>query len=296
MRFFYCPVNGLINSLAIIGVGLIGSSLALSLKQSGYVKRVTGYGRSEASLQKGLELGVLDDYSLSLTDAVSAADVVIVAVPLGAMAGVFKQMQPALKATAIVSDVGSVKASVVQDARAGLADAFVRFVPGHPIAGSEHSGVEAGFASLYQGRKTILTPLEETSGDALQVIDAMWRATGALVENMDVDHHDRVLAATSHLPHMLAFSLVSHLSKLSEQDEIFDYAAGGFRDFTRIASSDPVMWRDICLANGSALLELIDGFKAELDQISGSIRGQNPDALLEFFRHSKHTRDQLRNL
>ncbi|MBC8211601.1 MAG: prephenate dehydrogenase/arogenate dehydrogenase family protein [Gammaproteobacteria bacterium] len=286
----------MINSLAIIGVGLIGSSLALSLKQSGYVKRVTGYGRSEASLQKGLELGVLDDYSLSLTDAVSAADVVIVAVPLGAMAGVFKQMQPALKATAIVSDVGSVKASVVQDARAGLADAFVRFVPGHPIAGSEHSGVEAGFASLYQGRKTILTPLEETSGDALQVIDAMWRATGALVENMDVDHHDRVLAATSHLPHMLAFSLVSHLSKLSEQDEIFDYAAGGFRDFTRIASSDPVMWRDICLANGSALLELIDGFKAELDQISGSIRGQNPDALLEFFRHSKHTRDQLRNL
>jgi len=286
----------LINCLAIIGVGLIGSSLALSLKQSGYVKKVIGCGRSEAGLQKGVELGVLDDYSLSLSDAVSDADVVIVAVPLGTMAAVFEQIQPALKASAIVSDVGSVKASVVEDARAGLQDAFTRFVPGHPIAGSEHSGIEAGFASLYQGRKIILTPVTETSEEALQVIDAMWRATGAVVESMDVDHHDRVLAATSHLPHMLAFSLVSHLSKLSEQDEIFNYAAGGFRDFTRIASSDPVMWRDICLANGSALLELIDGFKAELDQISLSIREQNPDELLEFFRHSKHTRDQLRNL
>jgi len=289
-------VNSLINCLAIIGVGLIGSSLALSLKQSGYVKKVIGCGRSEAGLQKGVELGVLDDYSLSLSDAVSDADVVIVAVPLGTMAAVFEQIQPALKASAIVSDVGSVKASVVEDARAGLQDAFARFVPGHPIAGSEHSGIEAGFASLYQGRKIILTPVTETSEEALQVIDAMWRATGAVVESMDVDHHDRVLAATSHLPHMLAFSLVSHLSKLSEQDEIFNYAAGGFRDFTRIASSDPVMWRDICLANGSALLELIDGFKAELDQISLSIREQNPDELLEFFRHSKHTRDQLRNL
>ena len=286
----------MINCLAIIGVGLIGSSLALSLKQSGYVKKVIGCGRSEAGLQKGVELGVLDDYSLSLSDAVSDADVVIVAVPLGTMAAVFEQIQPALKASAIVSDVGSVKASVVEDARAGLQDAFARFVPGHPIAGSEHSGIEAGFASLYQGRKIILTPVTETSEEALQVIDAMWRATGAVVESMDVDHHDRVLAATSHLPHMLAFSLVSHLSKLSEQDEIFNYAAGGFRDFTRIASSDPVMWRDICLANGSALLELIDGFKAELDQISLSIREQNPDELLEFFRHSKHTRDQLRNL
>ena len=286
----------MINCLAIIGVGLIGSSLALSLKQSGYVKKVIGCGRSEAGLQKGVELGVLDDYSLSLSDAVSDADVVIVAVPLGTMAAVFEQIQPALKASAIVSDVGSVKASVVEDARAGLQDAFTRFVPGHPIAGSEHSGIEAGFASLYQGRKIILTPVTETSEEALQVIDAMWRATGAVVESMDVDHHDRVLAATSHLPHMLAFSLVSHLSKLSEQDEIFNYAAGGFRDFTRIASSDPVMWRDICLANGSALLELIDGFKAELDQISLSIREQNPDELLEFFRHSKHTRDQLRNL
>jgi len=289
-------VDSLINCLAIIGVGLIGSSLALSLKQSGYVKKVIGCGRSEAGLQKGVELGVLDDYSLSLSDAVSDADVVIVAVPLGTMAAVFEQIQPALKASAIVSDVGSVKASVVEDARAGLQDAFTRFVPGHPIAGSEHSGIEAGFASLYQGRKIILTPVTETSEEALQVIDAMWRATGAVVESMDVDHHDRVLAATSHLPHMLAFSLVSHLSKLSEQDEIFNYAAGGFRDFTRIASSDPVMWRDICLANGSALLELIDGFKAELDQISLSIREQNPDELLEFFRHSKHTRDQLRNL
>ena len=286
----------MINRLVIIGVGLIGSSLSLSLKKSNYVHTVVGCGRSEANLKKGIELGVLDEFSLSITEAIKGADVVIVAVPLGAMKAVFKQMQPALDSSTVITDVGSAKGSVIKDARENLGDEFSNFVPGHPIAGSENSGVEAGFASLYQGRKIILTPEKETATEAVDVIEKMWRQTGAKVEIMSGSHHDRVLAATSHLPHMLAFSLVSHLSKMSDQDEIFNYAAGGFRDFTRIASSDPVMWRDICLANGDALLELISGFKLELDEIARAIENQNPDALFDLFRDSKHTRDQLRDL
>lgn len=286
----------MINHLTIIGVGLIGSSLSLALKKSGYVKRVTGCGRSESNLQKGVELGVLDDYTLSIADAVSNADVVVVAVPLGAMRSTFESILPGLNSRTVLTDVGSAKASVVQDARSVLGTRFQQFVAGHPIAGSERSGVEAGSASLYQNRKIILTPEQDTDLDAIEVVSKMWLATGAQVETMNVEHHDIILAATSHLPHMLAFSLVSHLSKMGDQHEIFSYAAGGFRDFTRIASSDPVMWRDICLANGDALLELIEGYKNKLDEIADAIRDNNPDALFELFRDAKHTRDQLRNL
>ncbi|MDJ0832397.1 MAG: prephenate dehydrogenase/arogenate dehydrogenase family protein [Gammaproteobacteria bacterium] len=286
----------MIEHLTIIGVGLIGSSLALALKQQGFVKRVTGCGRTEASLQKGVELGVLDDYSLAVSEAVAGADVVVLAVPLGAMHSTMRQMAAGLDANTVVTDVGSAKASVVEDARATLGEHMTNFVPGHPIAGTERSGVEAGFATLYQDRKTILTPEADTNPQAIDVVTQMWQATGADVETMSVEHHDHVLAATSHLPHMLAFSLVSHLSKMSDQDEIFGYAAGGFRDFTRIAASDPVMWRDICLANGDALLSLIEGYKLELDHVSQAIRDNNPDALYELFRDAKHTREQLRNL
>ena len=286
----------MIEHLTIIGVGLIGSSLALALKQQGFVKRVTGCGRTEASLQKGVELGVLDDYSLAVSEAVAGADVVVLAVPLGAMHSTMQQMAAGLDANTVVTDVGSAKASVVEDARATLGEHMTNFVPGHPIAGTERSGVEAGFATLYQDRKTILTPEADTNPQAIDVVTQMWQATGADVETMSVEHHDHVLAATSHLPHMLAFSLVSHLSKMSDQDEIFGYAAGGFRDFTRIAASDPVMWRDICLANGDALLSLIEGYKLELDHVSQAIRDNNPDALYELFRDAKHTREQLRNL
>lgn len=286
----------MINHLAIIGVGLMGSSLALALRQKSYVGRITGCGRSGDNLRKGVELGVLDDYTLSITEAVSDADVVIVAVPLGAMRSTFKSMLPGLKPGTIITDVGSAKATVVKDARDVLGDHVHHFVAGHPIAGSERSGVEAGFAKLYQNRKIILTPEQDTDPESIDVVSQMWLAAGAEVECMDVKHHDIILAATSHLPHMLAFSLVSHLSKMNDQDEIFSYAAGGFRDFTRIASSDPVMWRDICLANGDALLELIDGYKNNLDEIADAIRKNNPEALFELFRDAKHTRDQLRKL
>jgi prephenate dehydrogenase len=285
-----------INRLTIVGAGLIGSSLSLALKQAGQVGEVTGYGRSEQNLEKGVEIGVLDHYELDLGKAVDGADVVVLAVPLGAMKAVFTDLAPKLSDHTVITDVGSAKGTVVDDARAGLGEHFERFVPGHPIAGTEQSGVEAGFATLYQDRKIILTPVAETNADAVSVIEAMWQDCGAQVEQMSVDHHDHVLAATSHLPHMLAFSLVSHLSKMSDQDEIFGYAAGGFRDFTRIASSDPVMWRDICLSNGDALQTLIDGFISELGQVRDAIERRDPDALFELFRDAKHTRDQLRKL
>jgi len=286
----------MIGRLAIVGVGLIGSSLALALRQAGMVEHVTGCGRSEANLRRGVELGVLDDYSLSAVDVVRDADVVVLAVPLGAMRSVLEAIQPGLSAKTVITDVGSAKGSVVADAQAVLGVGARRFVAGHPIAGTERSGVEAGFATLYQQRKIILTPGSDTDADALELISRMWQATGAHVERMSVEHHDRILAATSHLPHMLAFSLVSHLSRMGDQHEIFNYAAGGFRDFTRIASSDPVMWRDICLANGEALLDLIEGYQRQLDEISRAIREQDADHLFELFRDAKHTRDQLRNL
>jgi prephenate dehydrogenase len=285
-----------INHLVIIGVGLIGSSLALALRQAGYVKHITGSGRSEANLKKGVELGIIDDYNLSVTEAVIDADVIVVATPLGAMLGIFEKILPGLSSKSVITDVGSVKGSVVKDARLVFGKQFPQFVAGHPIAGTEQSGVEAGFATLYKNRKVILTPDQDTDSQALETVNQMWQATGAQVECMDISHHDLVLAATSHLPHMLAFSLVSHLSKMTDQDEIFDYAAGGFRDFTRIASSDPVMWRDICMANGDALVELIEGYKIQLDQISIAIRDENPDALYELFKDAKHTRDQLRHI
>lgn len=286
----------MIKHLAIIGVGLIGSSLALALKDKRYVQRVTGCGRSEVNLKKGVELGVLDDYELDPAVAVVGCDMVVLAVPLGAMAAVLEQIKPGLSSTAVITDVGSAKGSVVRDANRVLGARACRFVAGHPIAGTEKSGVEAGFASLYQQRKIILTPESKTDADATAAVTAMWKTTGAEVELMGVEHHDRILAATSHLPHMLAFSLVSHLSRMSNQDEIFGYAAGGFRDFTRIASSDPVMWRDVCLANGDALVELIEGYKLELDRVMQAIRAQDADTLYELFRDAKHTRDQLRNL
>ncbi len=283
----------MIDKLAIIGVGLIGSSLSLALRQSESVGTVIGYGRNRENLRKGVELGVLDTIADSIEQAVTDADVVVVAVPLGAMQAVFAEMKSALSPNCVVTDVGSSKGSVVKAARAELGELIKRFVPGHPIAGNERSGVEAGFATLYQNRRVILTPLEETDVDATALITAMWQDCGAQVETLDVAHHDKVLAATSHLPHMLAYTLVHHLSNLNDHEEIFRYAAGGFRDFTRIASSDPVMWRDVCLANGDALVELIEQYQHELDQVAAAIRDSDADELLRLFGRAKSKRDSL---
>ena len=283
----------MIDRLAIIGVGLIGSSLSLALKQAASVGHVVGHGRNLHNLEKGVELGVIDSYDTSIADCVSDADVVVVAVPLGAMPKVFSELKSNISSDAVVTDVGSSKGSVVAAAKVGLGEMISRFVPGHPIAGNEKSGVESGFASLYQSRRVILTPLDETAQDAIDVVAEMWHHCGAIIEYLDVDHHDKVLAATSHLPHMLAYALVHQLSHLNDHDEIFRYAAGGFRDFTRIASSDPVMWRDVCLSNATALGELIAQYQQELDQIAAAIREQDADELLKLFSRAKSERDSL---
>ena len=283
----------MIDKLAIIGVGLIGSSLSLALKQAGAVQRVIGFGRNQQNLARGVELGVLDEFADSIEATVSDADVIVVAVPLGAMRQVFSELKPAVRSNAVITDVGSAKGSVVTAARDELGTAFSRFVPAHPIAGTEKSGVEAGFPTLYQNRRVIMTPLPQTDQDAISTVEAMWRHCGAIIEYLGVEHHDKVLAATSHLPHMLAYAMVHHLSHLNDHEEIFRYAAGGFRDFTRIASSDPVMWRDVCISNGEALVNLIEQYQQELDRVKAAIRTQDADELLKLFGRAKSERDSL---
>lgn len=284
--------QGGISQLTVIGVGLIGGSWARALREAGVVKTIVGSGRNEANLARAQELGVIDRYELDLAAAVAEADVVVVGVPLGAMRSVFEAIAPALRDGAILTDVGSAKASVVEDARAVFGER-PNFVPGHPIAGTERSGVEASFAELFQRRRVILTPLPETSAAALQQVTQLWQAAGAEVVEMSVEHHDEVLAATSHLPHVLAYGLVDTLARWDDSREIFQFAAGGFRDFTRIASSDPVMWRDICLANREALSTALERYTADLAQLAAMVRAGDGPALEALFGHAKDARDRF---
>ena len=279
--------------LAVIGVGLIGGSLARALRAAGMVDEVVGCGRGRANLQRALELGVIDVFTHDVAEAVAGADLIFVAVPLGAMRQTFEAMQGHLAADAVITDAGSAKASVVNDARVAFSDLPANFVPGHPIAGTEKSGVEAAFAELYRDRRVILTPLCDTDPAATAKVDVMWRACGAEVNYMTVEHHDEVLAATSHLPHMLAFGLVDALARMKENDEIFRYAAGGFRDFTRIASSNPVMWRDICVANHQALSRMLSSFAEEMADLAETIGKVDGDHLLEIFQRAKAARDRF---
>ena len=283
----------LIQRLCIIGVGLIGGSLARALREAGEVGEVIGCGRGEANLQAAVRLGVVDRYETDPAHAVAGADVVVVAVPLGAIAAVLRSIVPHLAPEAVVTDVGSAKGSVVEDVARIYGGIPPRFVPGHPIAGTENSGVEASFATLFQRRRVILTPLAETAATAHHLIQQMWELTGAEVVDMGVHHHDAVLAATSHLPHLLAYTLVDTLARLDDRAEIFRYAAGGFRDFTRIASSDPTMWRDICVANREQLLEMIALFNADLAQLAEAIRHDDHAAILATFQRAKRARDNL---
>ncbi len=282
----------MIRTLAVIGVGLIGGSLARALRQAGEVGEVVGCGRGKANLEKAVELGVIDRYTHDVGEAVATADMIFLAVPLGAMESTFAAMKGRLADDAIITDGGSAKRSVIDDCRAGLGYLPEGFIPGHPIAGTENSGVEASFSELYQNRRIILTPTSESSPEALKKVEAMWSACGAEVTRMSVEHHDEVLAATSHLPHMLAFGLVDTLARMKENDEIFRYAAGGFRDFTRIASSNPVMWRDICVANRHALGDIMERYIAEMSDLASIIRQGDGDRLLEIFTRAKEARDR----
>ncbi len=281
-----------IGRLAVIGVGLIGGSLARALRRAEVVDEIVGCGRGRDNLEKAVELGVIDRYSHNIADAARGADMVFLAVPLGAMGGAFAALRDAVSAQALITDGGSAKGSVIADCRAAAPALVSRFVPGHPIAGTENNGVEASFAELYQDRRVILTPLAENAPEAVARVRAMWTACGAEVAEMSVAHHDEVLAATSHLPHMLAFGLVDMLARLKENDEIFRYAAGGFRDFTRIASSNPVMWRDICLANRDALGPMLAAFAEEMGELSRRIADADGDELLRIFERAKASRDR----
>ena len=286
-------IKNIINKLCIIGVGLIGGSLARALKKAGAVGEVVGSGRDVAHLEKAKALGVIDFFETDISLAVKGCDMVVVAVPLGAMQSVFEKIAPFITDDMVITDVGSAKESVVKAANAAFNTIPKTLVPGHPIAGTEKSGVEASFAELYENRRVIITPLETSSSDAVSKVNSMWQACGAEVVETTIEHHDKVLAATSHLPHMLAFSLVDTLSKMDAKSEIFDFAAGGFRDFTRIASSDPDMWRDICLANGDALVEMIKKFVDDLQQLSSAIENNDSGYLKETFSRAKKARDEF---
>ncbi|MFV1973067.1 MAG: prephenate dehydrogenase [Thiohalobacterales bacterium] len=281
----------MIDRLCIIGVGLIGGSLARALRAAGYCREVVGGGRDPVHLQQAVDLGVIDRFDTDLAAAVAGADMVLVAVPLGATQTVFSQIRDHLEDNAVLTDAGSAKGSVIEAAQRAFGSVPAWFVPGHPIAGTENSGVAASLPDLYQNRRVILTPNEHTAPAAVERVRAMWEAAGAVVTEMDVIHHDAVLAATSHLPHVLAFTLVDSLARLGDREELFEYAAGGFRDFTRIASSDPVMWRDICLANGDAIQLLIDRFIEDLQSLSQSVHDHDGAQLLELFESAKQVRD-----
>ena len=293
----------MIKRIAIIGVGLIGGSLARAVRRAGLCEEIVGSGRDVAQLRKAVELGVIDRYDIDIASAVRDADMVVIAVPLGAMEQVLRALAGQVRPDAIITDVGSAKASVVAAARNVFGEVPANFVPGHPIAGTEKNGVEASFVELFQGRRVILTPLPHTAAHALAQVHLLWHAAGAEVIEMGVEHHDEVLAATSHLPHILAYALVDTLvrmdtgmganpdTSIDKTEEIFRFAAGGFRDFTRIASSDPVMWRDICLANRLAIVGLLERFRSDLDMLTELIRAGDGERILATFSRAKAARD-----
>ncbi len=282
----------MIERLCIIGVGLIGGSLALALKKSGFCQTVIGIGRSAENLELALQKKVIDVASHDFS-AVKGADIVVLATPVGSTEKVCREIAGYLDESAVFTDVGSVKKAIVKQVESAFGKLPPNFVPGHPIAGNENSGAGAAIHDLFTGRRVLLTPAESTSEDALEKVRAMWQAAGALVETMSIEQHDRVLAATSHLPHMLAFGLVDSLARQEESEEIFRYAAGGFRDFTRIASSDPVMWRDICLYNREALLGAMDNYQNDLAELRSAIEASDAAALRSIFSRAKAARDQF---
>ncbi len=279
--------------VAIIGLGLIGGSLARALRTQADIGHIVGCVESEADAALARELAVVDTVVTDVAEAALGADVVVLAVPVGAMGTVCRQLRGAIGADTVVTDVGSTKRSVISAAQAQLGGAIGRFVPGHPIAGTEHSGLRAGVDGLFAGRRTILTPTPETEPDALALIERLWQSVGASVCEMDAAHHDEVLAATSHLPHLLAFALVDTLARMAEHTEIFEYAAGGFTDFTRIASSDPALWTDIVFANNAAIMPLLHRYIGDLEALRGALREQDEATVTACFTRAKKARDHF---
>jgi cyclohexadieny/prephenate dehydrogenase len=281
----------LYNRLALIGVGLIGSSIARAARTQGTVREIAATARSAATRQRVAELGLADQVLDSNAAAVAGADLVIVCVPVGACGAVAAEIGPHLARGATLSDVGSVKGAVLQDMAPHVPDG-VHFIPAHPVAGTENSGPDAGFASLFAERWCILTPPNGADAVAVEKLAAFWRALGANVETMPAAHHDLVLAITSHLPHLIAYTIVGTADELGEvtRSEVLKFSAGGFRDFTRIAASDPTMWRDVFLTNKDAVLEMLGTFNEDLAQLTRAIRRGDGDTLFTHFARTRAIR------
>lgn len=286
--------KALFENITLIGIGLIGSSIARVVRAKGLADHVTIATRSAQTLKAARALDLGDDYLLSSAEAVANADLVIVSVPVGASEAVAREIGPHLKPGAIVTDVGSTKASVVRQMKPHMPD-NVHFIAGHPIAGTEQSGPEAGFAELFDGRWCILTPTEGTDAEAVSRLTSFWEACGSTVETMDPDHHDLVLAIVSHLPHIIAYNIVGTADDLEAvtQSEVIKYSASGFRDFTRLAASDPVMWRDVCLHNKDAILEMLARFSEDLSSLQRAIRWGDGDKLFDLFTRTRGVRRSI---
>ncbi|MDI1230734.1 MAG: prephenate dehydrogenase/arogenate dehydrogenase family protein [Methylobacter sp.] len=281
--------------ICIIGVGLIGGSIARSARQQGLCNNIVGYGRKqdEKNLQAAKRLGVIDDYTLELAEAVQGTDCVVIATPVASIESIFSQLKPLWSDDAIYTDVGSTKGSVIAAAERVFGRVPDNLVPAHPIAGAEQSGVIASVGDLFVNKRLIITPVGNTQPEAVQKIQGFWEGLGSLVSVMEVQHHDSVLAATSHLPHILAFALVDMLGHKDEQSEIFQYAASGFKDFTRIASSDPTMWQDICTANKDEIIPLIEQLKDELDKIQCLLENDDSQQLFATFTYARNARQRF---
>jgi cyclohexadieny/prephenate dehydrogenase len=280
--------------IALIGIGLIGSSIARVIRREGLASEVVISTRSEATLKRAEELNLGDRYTTDAAQAVEGADLVIVSVPVGSSGAVAEQIAPALKNGAIVTDVGSTKASVIAQMQPHLPE-HVHFIPGHPLAGTEKSGPDAGFAKLFENRWCILTPVDGTDAAAIEMLSAFWRACGSNVDTMDPQHHDMVLAMVSHLPHIIAYNIVGTADDLQTvtKSEVIKYSASGFRDFTRLAASDPTMWRDVCLHNKDAILEMLSRFSEDLASLQRAIRWGDGDKLFDMFARTRDVRRSI---
>jgi cyclohexadieny/prephenate dehydrogenase len=280
-----------VQRIALVGIGLIGSSIANAVRKENLAAHIAISTRSETTLARAEVLNLGDSYHAQATDAVKDADIVVISVPLSACEAVAKEISPALKPGAIVTDVSSCKASVIADMGPHIPDG-VHFVPGHPIAGTEHSGPDAGFADLFKGRWCILTPPKGTDEKAVEQISELWKEMGSMVEVMEPEHHDQVLAITSHLPHLIAYSIVDTATNLQNdlKQEVIKFSASGFRDFTRIAASDPVMWRDVFMKNRDAVLDVLGQFSEDLAVLQRAIRRGEADKLEEVFTRTREIR------
>ncbi|MDG4812730.1 prephenate dehydrogenase/arogenate dehydrogenase family protein [Hydrogenovibrio sp. 3SP14C1] len=280
-----------LNKITIIGVGLIGGSFAKGIKKAQLCNQITGFGLDEKELQKAINLNVIDDYCLDIASAVKDADLILLSVPLGAMQKVLTDIKPYVTEKTIITDVGSAKTSVLTAVKTVFNKIPTRFVAGHPIAGKEKSGVEAACDALFKAHKVILTPTSETDKHALEQVQHLWQALGADVSEMTPEFHDEVFAATSHLPHLLAFGLVNLLNDHEELGNVFQYTAGGFRDFTRIASSDATMWRDISMSNSDSIVKWLKNYQQELDHLINLVETHESDKIYDFFSQAKKARD-----